>query len=75
MGDLGDVALDAPEEKEEERGKIDVDEHGRNEDVLHVHVQIQVRLVGGGRYPPPYFSFPISCCHFTLCIMNYTYGK
>lgn len=49
MGDLCDVALDAPEEKEEkrrgekrgERGKIDADEHGRNnKDILHVFVQI-----------------------------------
>lgn len=48
MGDLGDVALDAPEEKEEER---------REEKLMlmsmegSVHLQIQVRLVRGG-HPP-----------------------
>ena len=50
MGDLSDVALDAPEEKEEER---------REEKLMlmsmegSVHLQIQVRLVGGGGGHPP----------------------
>lgn len=48
MGDLGDVALDAPEEKEERREeKLMMSMEGS------VHLQIQVRLVGGGRGHPP----------------------
>ena len=63
MGDLGDVALDAPEEKEERREeKLMMSMEGS------VHVQIQVRLVGGGGTLLSSSAFPsaVVYSHFTL---------
>ena len=65
MGDLGDVALDAPEEKEERREeKLMMSMEGS------VHLQIQVRLVGGGGggtlLSSSAFPSAVVYSHFTL---------